>query len=270
MEIDWDVILSKVMPYARDVVLAILVLIVGRWIAGKLRLAIVRSMERGGVDASLSPFLSGLAYYLMMTFVLLAVLGVFGIQTTSVIAILGAAGLAVGLAMQGTLSNFAAGVMLLIFRPFKAGDFVEAGGSAGTVQEIGIFATTLHTADNVLIIVPNSAIYGGTVKNFSANDTRRNDMVVGIGYGDNIGVAVDTIKAILTADERVLSEPAPVVAVSELGDSAVNLVVRPWCRKEDYWGLRFDLQQQFKERLELAGCSIPYPQQDVHIHGQLS
>jgi small conductance mechanosensitive channel len=167
--------------------------------------------------------------------------------------------------MQGTLSNFAAGVMLLLFRPFQVGDFIDAGGTAGSVQEIGIFATTLKSPDNVKIIVSNSQVYGSTIKNFNGYDTRRVDLVMGIAYRDDIQVAIDTIREVVAADERVLAEPELQVAVSNLGDSAVDLVVRPWCKAADYWSLRFDLTRRLKEALEAADCSIPYPQRDVHI-----
>jgi small conductance mechanosensitive channel len=156
--------------------------------------------------------------------------------------------------------------MLLVFRPFGVGDYVEAAGTAGTVKEIGVFATTLTTPDNVRIVVSNSAVYGSTIKNYSANDTRRNDIVMGISYNDDIGKAIETIKRVLASDERVLAEPECVIAVGELADSSVNLIVRPWCTKDDYWGLRRDLLRRLKEELEAAGCSIPYPQTDVHIH----
>jgi small conductance mechanosensitive channel len=208
---------------------------------------------------------SGAVYYLALTAVVLAVLSLFGIQTTSVIAVLGAASLAVGLALQGTLSNFAAGTMLLLFRPFRLGDWVEVAGVAGSVQEIGLFSTVLHTADNVRITLSNSSVYGDTIKNYSANETRRNDLVVGISYDDDIARALETIQSVLAADPRVLRDPEPVVAVAELADSSVNLVVRPWCAGTDYWGLRFDLTRRLKEALEEAGCSIPYPQRDVHL-----
>jgi small conductance mechanosensitive channel len=248
------------------VVGALAVLIIGWIVAKTIRGSVRKALRRSRLDETLVPFISSLVYYLVLTFVVLAVLRLFGLETTSLIAVLGAAGLAVGLALQGTLSNFAAGVMLLIFRPFKVGDFVEAGGTSGSVQEISIFSTTLHSPDNVRIVVPNSAIYGAVVKNYTANDTRRNDLLIGIDYSDDIGKAIDTIRRILDADERVLKDPAPVVAVSELGDSSVNLVVRPWCAKEDYWALRFDLTRTIKEQLEAAGCSIPFPQTDVHLH----
>jgi len=244
---------------------AVALLLVGLVIARGARGAARRALERAGTDATLVPFLSSLVYYLVVTFVGVAVLGVFGIQTASIIAVLGAAGLAVGLALQGTLSNFASGVMLLIFRPFQVGHYVEAGGAAGTVEAIGVFATTLNTPDNVRVVVPNAAVYGSNVTNYSANENRRVDLVVGISYADEIGAAIGAIEKVLAADERVLKEPAPTVAASELGDSSVNLVVRPWCRAGDYWPLRFHLLRRLKEELEEAGCSIPFPQRDVHV-----
>jgi small conductance mechanosensitive channel len=252
--------------YGLKVIGAIALLIIGRMVAGVVRSWVRRALERAKMEPTLIPFMTGMVYYALIAFLLVAVLSLFGIQTTSFIAVLGAAGLAVGLALQGTLSNFAAGVMLLIFRPFKSGDFVEAGGTAGSVITVGVFSTTLHSPDNVRIIVPNSAIFGSIVKNYSANDTRRNDLVVGISYSDRIGQAIDTIHKVLGSDPRVLKDPEPVVAVAELADSSVNLVVRPWCNKEDYWGLRFDLTRRLKEELEAAGCSIPFPQTDVHLH----
>jgi small conductance mechanosensitive channel len=259
--------LELVSTWGLQVVGAIAVLIVGRFVCGALRNGTRRALERSSADATLIPFISSGVYYLALTVVIVAVLNLFGIQTASVIAVLGAAGLAVGLAMQGTLSNLAAGVMLLMFRPFKVGDYVEAAGTAGSVQEIGIFSTVLHTADNVRITVPNSGIYGDTIKNYSANETRRNDLVMGISYGDDISKAKETIEKVLASDSRVLADPTPVVAVAELADSSVNLVVRPWCKSEDYWALRFDLTRALKEQLEAAGCSIPYPQHDVHVQG---
>jgi len=248
-----------------SVVGAIALLIVGRIVAGWIRSSITKGLTKAGTDSSLIPFFASMAYYVVLAVVLIAVLNLFGIETTSLIAVFGAAGLAVGLALQGTLSNFAAGVMLLIFRPIRVGDFVEVAGQAGTVAEISIFSTLLNTGDNVRITIPNAQVYGDTVKNFSFNDTRRIDLVMGIGYGDNIGTAVSIIERVITADERTLKDPAPKVAVAELGDSSVNLVVRPWCKKEDYWGLRWDLTRKLKEELEAGGCSIPFPQRDIHV-----
>ena len=261
-----EVVTGLVSTWGLRVVGALAVLIIG-WTAAKMVGGWARRLlTRSKMDPTLVPFFSRMAYYLTLTFVLLAVLRLFGVETTSFIAVLGAAGLAVGLALQGTLGNFAAGVMLLVFRPFNNGDFVEVAGVAGTVGEIGIFATTLNTGDNVRIVVSNGSIYGGTIKNYSANATRRNDIVMGVSYDDDLAKAKQTIEQVLAGDSRVLQDPAPVVAVAELADSSVNFVVRPWCKKEDYWGLRFDLLREMKEQLEAAGCSIPYPQQDVHMH----
>jgi small conductance mechanosensitive channel len=257
--------LTLVSTWGLQVIGAIAVLIVGRWIAGLLRRAVTRGLERARVDATLVPFLAGMTYYLALAVVLIAVLGLFGIETTSLVAVVGAAGLAVGLAMQGTLANFSSGVMLLVFRPFGKGDFVEVAGVKGSVQQIGIFTTTLSTPDNVCIIVPNSAVSGAIISNYSANDTRRNDMVFGVSYVDDLANAEDAIRRVLAADSRVLKDPEPVVAVAELADSSVNFVVRPWCGKDDYWPLRFDLTRRIKDELESSGCSIPFPQRDLHI-----
>jgi small conductance mechanosensitive channel len=245
---------------------ALAVFVIGRMVAGWARRAIRRLLERSAIDATLVPFVTGITYYLLLAFVIIAALGMVGVQTASVIAVLGAAGLAVGLALQGTLGNFASGVMLLLFRPFRVGDFIEAAGVAGTVQAINIFTTTLNTPDNVGIVIPNSAVWGEIIKNYAANETRRIDLVAGIAYDDDIGLAIRTLQSILDGDERVLKDPAPTIAVSELGDSSVNIVVRPWCKRENYWGLRFDLTRTIKEQLEEAGCSIPFPQRDVHVY----
>jgi small conductance mechanosensitive channel len=269
-QIDFEVILEQLTTlftaWGLKILGAVAVLIIGRMVARWARRLITRVMSRGTADATLVPFVSGLAYYLILAFVAVAVLGMVGVQTASMVAVLGAAGLAVGLALQGTLSNFASGVMLLVFRPFSVGDYIDAGGTTGSVQAIGLFSTTLNTPDNVNIVVPNSAVYGSTIKNYAANPTRRNDMVVGVSYDDDLELAVRTIRRVLDSDDRVLKDPEPVVAISELGDSSVNIVVRPWCTKEDYWNLRFDMIRALKEQLEGAGCSIPYPQRDLHVH----
>jgi small conductance mechanosensitive channel len=193
-------------------------------------------------------------------------MGVLGIGTASFVAVLGAAGLAIALAFQGTFSNFAAGIMLLTFRPFNVGDYVEVGGEAGIVREVGIFSCILTTLDNIEIQIPNSGIFGSTIKNYSANDMRRVDLVMGVSYDDDLGVAARTCMDTISADPRVLADPAPQVAVAELGDSSVNLVVRPWVNIDDYWDVKFDLTRALKENIEAAGCSIPYPQRDVHMH----
>jgi small conductance mechanosensitive channel len=244
---------------------AIALLLLGRIAAGWVRRGVRRALQRAKTDSTLVPFIANVAYWIILAAIIVAVLGMVGIQTASLLAVLGAAGLAVGLALQGTLSNVASGVMLLVFRPFQVGDYIEAGGTAGSVESIGLFSTTLNTPDNVRIILPNSSVYGQTIKNYAANETRRNDMIVGVSYDDDIGLAIQTIKKVLGADERVLADPEPVIAVAELGDSSVNIVVRPWCKKENYWALRFDMMRTMKEALEAAGCSIPFPQRDVHL-----
>ena len=259
-------IMDLITTWGMKVVGAIIVLILGRMVAGLIRGGVVRGMKRAELDLTMIPFLSSMVYYLLLTLVIVAVLGLFGVPTAQFVAILGAAGLAVGLALQGTLSNFAAGVMLLIFRPFRVGDFVDAAGTAGTVKEIRVFSTALDTPDNVRIITPNTAVWGSVIKNFSFNDTRRIDMVVGVSYDDDLGKAREIIQRVVTADPRVLKDPEVTVAVSEMADSSVNFVVRPWCAKADYWALRFDLTRKLKEELEAGGCSIPFPQRDVHVH----
>jgi small conductance mechanosensitive channel len=261
-----DAVMAIVSTWGLRVVGALVLFVVGLMVCKAVRRSVRKALEKSTLDNTLVPFLSSLIYYMLLTFLILAVLSLFGIQTTSFIAVLGAAGLAIGLALQGTLGNFAAGVMLLIFRPFKIGDYIEAGGTAGTVQEIAIFSTTLHSPDNVRITVPNSGVYGSIVKNYSYNETRRNDMVFGISYNDDITKAVDVIQRALDGEDRVLKDPAAVIAVGELAVSSVNLLVRPWCTGADYWGLRWDLTRKIKEDLEAAGCSIPYPQQDVYMH----
>ena len=266
MNFDPNIVLPFLTQWGLKVVGAVAVLVIGRMVAGMIRAGIRKAMTKAEVDATLIPFVASLVYYVVMAVVIIAVLSLFGIQTTSLIAVLGAAGLAVGLALQGTLSNFAAGVMLLLFRPFKVGDWVEIGGIAGSVIAVRIFSTILKTGDNIMITVPNAQVWGGTIKNYNGFDTRRIDLVMGIDYGDDIQVAMDTITRIVNADERVLADPAPLIAVANLGDSSVELVVRPWVNGADYWGLRFDLTRQLKEGLEAAGCSFPFPQQDVHMH----
>jgi small conductance mechanosensitive channel len=261
-----DAVWAAVLANYKPVLAALIILVIGRVVAGWARKITRKGLERGDVDATLVPFLSKMVYYSILAVVVVAALHRVGVATTSVVAIFGAAGLAIGLALQGTLGNFASGVMLLVLRPFDVGDFIDAGGTLGSVEEIGVFATTLNTPDNVRIVVPNSQIAGGTISNYNGNDTRRIDLVMGIGYDDNIQTAVDTIRRIVTAHDLVMTDPEPVIEVSNLGDSSVDIVVRPWCRTEDYWKIRFELTRSLKEGLEAAGCSIPYPQRDVHMY----
>lgn len=245
---------------------AVAVYAVGIVVARSVRRAFRKMFDRTEFDETLEAFLTSLAYWTILAITFVAVLGTFGIQTASIVAVLASAGLAIGLAMQGTLANFAAGFMILIFRPFRLGDFIEAGGVSGTVSDLGLFSTGMNTSDNVHIMVPNSRIFGETIKNFSVNETRRIDMVLGISYDDDIGKALEVIHRVLSEETRILAEPEPTVAVAELADSSVNIAVRPWCQRADRWGILCDLNRKFKEELEAAGCSIPYPQTDVHVH----
>lgn len=247
-----------------NIIGAILILIVGRIAAGIGRGVAKAAMKKGGSEPSLMTFIGNIVYYLIFIFAVVAALARFGIQTASFVAILGAAGFAVGFALQGSLANFASGVMILVFRPFKVGQFINAAGVAGTVKEIGLFATTLATPDNVKILVPNGKVYGDTITNYSANDTRRVDLVMGIGYSSDIDKAVQVMRDIIKADNRVLPEPAPQIAVSELADSSVNFVVRPWVNAPDYWAVKFDLTEKFKKAFDDADIEIPFPQRTVH------
>lgn len=254
-----------VATWAPKVVGALAVLFFGWIFAGWLKGFSRKLLKRSPVDEMLIPFLSGILHVLVITIVGVTAVGALGVSTASFVAVLGAAGLAIALAFQGTFSNFAAGVMLLTFRPFKVGDFVEIAGVSGTVKEVSIFTAILHTPDNVQIRVPNSQIFGETIKNYSANETRRIDLVIGVDYGDDLSVAAKACMDTITADPRVLAEPEPVVALSELGASSVDFVVRPWVKTEDYWSTRWDLTRALKENLEAAGCSFPFPQRDVHL-----
>lgn len=244
---------------------ALIVFIVGRWLARKLVGLSRKAMTRSKMDVMLINFVESMLYWLLLLVVVVAALSQLGVDTTSMIALLGAAGLAVGLALKDTMSNFAAGVLLLMFRPFRVGDYITAGGVSGTVEKIHIFTSTIITPDNREIIVPNSAIYGDVITNFSARATRRVDMTFSISYGDDIKKAKDVMMSVITSHEKSLTDPAPLVAVSELADSGVNFTVRVWSKKEDYWKVFFDCQEQVKLALEAAGISIPFPQMDVHM-----
>ncbi len=257
---------ESILSIITNFVIAAAILFGGIWLAKRIKKYIAATMEKREVDALLASFSSNIAYVALVAFVVIAALGQLGIQTTSFVAIIGAAGLAIALSLQGSLSNFASGVMIVAFRPFKVGDFVEAGGVSGVVEGIQIFSTQMRTGDNKEIIVPNSNITGGNITNYSAKDTRRVDMVFGIGYDDDIKKAKEILIKLLEEDERVLKDPEPVVAVSELADSSVNFVVRPWVNSADFWGVKFDYTEAVKLTFDKEGISIPYPQQDVHMH----
>ncbi|GJM25420.1 MAG: mechanosensitive ion channel protein [Phycisphaerae bacterium] len=255
-----------VLGYGPSVIAAILTLVFGWILAGILTGMARRIMRRAKLEETLVGFACNIIRMGLLALVVITAIQKLGVPTTSFVAVIGAAGLAVGFALQGSLSNFAAGVMLIIFRPFKVGDFVEAGGTSGVIEEIAVFATTMRTGDNKRIIVPNSNITGGNVINYSANPTRRVDMVVGIGYDDDIKAAKDLLQSLIDADERILKDPAPTIAVSELADSSVNFVVRPWVNSADYWAVKFDMTERVKLAFDEKGISIPYPQTDVHVH----
>ena len=252
--------------YGLKVVGALAIIFFGRIVVGLIASMVGRLLRRAKTDETLTKFVTSLTRIGLLIFVILAAVNTLGIETTSFVAVIGAAGLAVGFALQGSLANFASGIMLIIFRPFKTGDFVEAGGTTGSVDAIHIFNTVLKTPDNKMIIIPNSAVTGGNITNYSAHETRRVDMVFGIGYDDDIRKAKQVLEQILASDERILKDPAPVVAVSELGDSSINFVVRPWAKTSDYWGVYFDITEKVKLTFDEQGISIPYPQQDVHMH----
>ncbi len=252
--------------WAINIAAAVAIFILGKWLAKLLVRFTNKLLRRSKVDETLIGFLGNIVYALALTLVIIASLSKLGINTTSLAAVLAAAGLAIGLSLQGSLSNFAAGVMLISFRPFKKGDYVEAAGSAGTVDDISIFTTTLKTPDNRVLIVPNKNILDNNIINYSTMDTRRVDMVFGIGYDDDLKKAKTILMEELENDDRVLSDPAPVVVVGELADSSVNFLVRPWTKSEDYWATKWDLTERIKLRFDAEGISIPFPQRDLHVY----
>ncbi len=268
--IDWATIKTYVsmnfVGFAKNLIIAILIFYIGRWIVGLVVSAMRKVMQKQEVDKTLETFVCNLVRMVLLVIVVIAAIGALGIQTTSFIAIFGAAGLAVGLALQGSLSNFAAGVLIVLFRPYKVGDWIEAAGISGGVEQVQILTTILKTGDNKQIIVPNSQIMSSIITNYSANDTRRVDMVVGVSYDDDLDKVRSTIQDLVSADDRILDEPACTIAVSALADSSVNFAVRPWVKTADYWGVMFDLTEAIKKRFDKEGISFPFPQQDVHIY----
>jgi len=262
-------LMPKIMDWATvygiKIIGALAIIIIGRIVVGILTGVVRRMMKRSNADETLVKFVVSLTKIALLTFIFIAALGTLGVQTASFIAVIGAAGLAIGFALQGSLANFASGVMIIIFRPFKAGDYIEAGGVGGSVEAVHIFNTIMKTPDNKKVIVPNSKITGDNIINYSAKEERRVDLIFGIGYGDDIKKAKNTLEQILAADERVLKDPAPMVAVSELADSSVNFVVRPWVKTADYWNVYFDITEKVKLTFDEQGISIPFPQTDVHL-----
>ena len=267
---DWNELLvlaqTKGVDFAINLAIALAIFYIGKFVISLIVRGIRKVMRAQQIDKTLETFVCNLVRVVLLVVVIIAAIGQLGIQTTSFIAIFGAAGLAVGLALQGSLSNFAAGVLIVLFRPYKVGDFVEAAGIAGVVEQVQILTTVLKTGDNKQIIVPNGQIMDSIITNYSANDTRRVDMVVGVSYDDDLDKVRSTLQALIDAEDRIMDEPAPTIAVSALADSSVNFVVRPWVKTSDYWGVMFDLTEAIKKRFDQEGISFPFPQQDVHLH----
>lgn len=262
----WQTVQSALSGFGLQLLLAIVIFYIGRIIARVVTKGLRKMMQAKKVDKILESFVCNLVYWAMMAFVIIAAMGQIGIQTTSLIAVMGAAGLAIGLALQGALGNFAAGVLIVVFRPYRVGDFVEAAGIAGVVLQVQILTTMLKTGDNKLIVVPNGQIMSSIITNYSAHDTRRVDMVIGVSYDDDLDKVRNTIKELVAADDRILKDPECLIAVSELADSSVNFVVRPWVKSADYWAVKFELTEAIKKRFDKDGISFPFPQQDVHLY----
>lgn len=265
MNFSFENLQSLIVSFGLDLLWAIVILVIGWWLASYLTRLLKKALVRAEAAPGLISFLGTLSYYTLLLFAILAALNRLGVQTTSIIAIMGAAGLAVGLALQGALANFAAGVLILLFKPYRVGHVVEISGATGRVTEIQIFNTVLETLDLKTIIVPNSLATGGNIVNYTVKGTRRLDMVFGIGYDDDLLKAKRLLEEVLAGDERVLDEPAPTVAVLELADSSVNFAVRPFVKVEDYWSVMFDTTEKVKLLFDREGVSIPFPQQDVHL-----
>jgi len=252
--------------WAINIVLAVVIFIVGKWVANRVEKTLEKFLTKREIDPVLVDFLGTIARALILIIAIVAAVDILGIPATSFMAIIGAAGLAIGLALKDSLSNFASGVMLVLFRPFTKGDFVDAGGIMGTVEEIDLVSTLLITPDNKQIIVPNALMYTSAITNYSAKDTRRVDMVIGVGYNDDLKLAASVLKKVCQDNPKILDTPETKIFINNLGDSAVDFVVRPWVKSEDYWGVLADVLETAKVELEAVGCNIPYPQTDVHLH----
>lgn len=270
MSIDWVALGERVqlllIEFGGKALVAIVIFIVGRWIARLITKAIRTVMHAQDVDKILESFVTNLVYWILMVFVVVAAIDRLGVQTTSLIAVMAAAGLAVGLALQGSLSNFAAGVLIVIFRPYKVGDFVEAAGISGSIIQVQILTTVMKTGDNKEIVVPNGQIMSSIITNYSTHDTRRVDMVIGVSYDDDLDKVRETLKGLIEADGRILKDPECLIAVAELADSSVNFNLRPWVKTGDYSSVKFDLTEAIKKKFDEVGISFPYPQQDVHLY----
>jgi small conductance mechanosensitive channel len=261
-----ELVQTKGLEFLVSLVTALLIFFIGKWVVKIVTNSIRKLMNKNEVDPTLTSFVTNLVRMTLLVFVVIAAIDQLGIQSAQFIAVLGAAGLAVGLALQGSLSNFAAGVLIVLFRPYKVGDWVEAAGISGAVERVEILTTILKTGDNKRVIVPNSQIMDAIITNYSANETRRVDMTVGVSYSDDLDKVRRTLEELIEADDRILDDPGCTIAVGELADSSVNFVVRPWVRTADYWSVKFDLTEAIKKRFDQEGISIPFPQQDVHVH----
>lgn len=261
----WVTAQQLAVQYGMRVIAAVLILVVGLWLSKRITRVVTKMLRKNKIDETLVRFISSVTYIALVAFVILATISEVGIETTSIVAILGAASFAVGLALQGSLSNFAAGVMLIVFHPFKVGEYIEAAGVKGSVEEIGVFVTRLLTPDNKVIYVPNSKLFGDVITNYSERDVRRVDMVFGISYTDDIDKAKKIIADVLASHPKVRKDPAPMIVVSELADSSVNFAVRPWVNTPDYWAVYFEITEIIKKRFDAEGISIPFPQTDVHL-----
>ena len=268
--IDWNEQLAMIqtngVEFGKNILVALVIFYIGRFVVRMLANVLRKGMKKQNVDKTLETFVCNLASTILMAFVIIAAISQVGVQTTSLIALVGAAGLAVGLALQGSLSNFASGVLIVLFRPYKVGDFIEGAGVAGSVEEVQILTTVLKTGDNKRVIVPNSQIMDSIITNYSANDMRRVDMVVGVSYTDDLDTVRKTLEELVAADDRIKTDPACTIAVSELADSSVNFVLRPWVATADYWAVKFELTEAIKKRFDEVGISFPFPQQDVHLY----
>ena len=270
METVLNKIYEFVALYWLQVLAAVIIFVVGRWLAKVISNLVAKAMTKAKIDPTLTNFIKHLCHIVLLAFVVIAALKKLGIPMTEFTVIVGAAGLAIGFALQGSLSNFAAGVMLIIFKPFKVGDFVELAGKMGTVKEIQIFNTIINSPDNIRVIIPNGQVTGSNIMNFTVNGTRRIDLVIGVSYDDNLKKTREIIEAVIAGDNRILKEPAYTIAVSELADSSVNFVVRPWGNAADYWSVRFDLIEGIKLALDKNDITIPYPQHDIHMKSEVA
>ncbi len=272
--LDWNTVWDQLLlmlqttgvEFVKNLVIALIIFYVGRWIVGLIVRGIATVMQKSNMDKTLETFICNLVRMTLIIFVVIAAVNQLGVQTTSLIAVLAAAGLAVGLALQGSLSNFASGVLIVLFRPYKVGDFIEAAGVAGSVEDVQILTTVLTTGDNKRVILPNSQIMGSIITNYSSNDQRRIDLVIGVSYDDDIDKVRNELKALVAADDRILDDPACLIAVSELADSSVNFILRPWVKTSDYSAVKFSLTEAIKKRFDEVGISFPFPQHDVHLH----